>query len=658
MSMDYGVFDSLQISVVVIDSKFGVYYGNHFASLLFDVSVNRLKNGKSLAELITFKSEFCRQDELPHDGFSPMREVEFFTTNIKSGSLQINLQVDSTSTHLDEKDKRWIIYLRDVSLEKILHQKYMAELDQKEDVIKDLKAAKVQLEDYSMNLELKVEARTTELKNSNRLLAAILDSLDQGIIVFERTGFILPFQSKTSRKIFKSKIENKNLVNLLSKKESVKKQIREWLSVVFEETLDFEDSKGLGPTVLSSEITDKEIALSYNPMRDAHGKLQAVVMVATDKTDEMNAKREADQERALVKRLVQITKYRSQFRSFAQDARTILSRMIEAIFQSKAKHETLLVEKIAIDLHTFKGGAATFALSEMATEAHYAEELLVEYTNASSEMRISDLLLASLTKIQREFEAFLLANKDLYGGQLTHGLSQIEVSSEVALNWLSELEGIEEAKEVYIEIENLFLREEIGTYFSYLDESLSELAKSLGKKMKPLVITNGKLRIDAFHYRELFASLIHIFRNAIDHGLESPEQRKLKNKSEDGQVEIQFQLFEVAKDKKIRIVISDDGAGIDPKKIRDRMLKEKSPSAQFGQSEQDLIQIIFEKEFSSSDIVSEVSGRGIGLAAVKNIVDKMGGSIRVTSTPGHTTEFIIEVPFLVNVAHSSKNLAA
>ncbi len=656
MSFDYSVFDSLQDGAVVIDSKFAVFYGNQAAANVFSSSVKRLSNGKPLVDFINFKDGLFSKEDLPEAGFSPTRELEFTTNSQRTGSVQVSLQIDSTTQHSPENEKRWIIFLRDVSLEKVLHQKYISELEEKERFIESLNAAQIQLEDYSKNLELKIEARTTELKKANRMLAAILDSLDQGIVVFERTGFILPYFSKMSRNIFKSQIESKNLVTLISKQPEIRKQIRDWMAVVFEETLPFEDTKGLGIERLGSDITDREIALSYNPLRDSEGGLQAIVLVATDRTNEMKARKEAERERNIARRLVQITKFRSQFRSFALEANAILAILIENLNQVKTNHGTLDFETFARGLHTFKGGVATFAMSELVIEAHEAEEHLVEYFKVSRGPLKP--LFDSVKRIQIEFNLFLEQNRELYGGLLSSGAKQIDIPGETALKWLSQLRSIAEVKGICSEIEGLFACEEIGTYFAHLDESLAELAASFGKRLKPILIENGVLRIEGKHYRDLFTNLIHVFRNAIDHGLEEPGTRLLKNKDEAGLIKVEFQFIDVGASKRIRILISDDGAGIDPNKIRERMRKLGFSKAEIEKNDHDVMQTIFTGGFSIHSEVSLVSGRGVGMFAARSAVEKIGGSIVVTSVIGSSTQVCVEVPFLVDSTLSLLGKAA
>jgi two-component system chemotaxis sensor kinase CheA len=654
MSMDYSVFDSLQDSALVIDENYGVYYANQAASFLLDVSVKRLKNAKPLSDFINFKAPLATRAEMPESGSNQMRELEYTTPSGKAGALQVNMQIDtSTIAQSEEQAKRWIVFLRDVSLEKILHTKYMGELDKKESVINDLRVAQAQLEDYSKNLETKVEQRTLELRNANQLMSAILNSLDQGILVFDQSGHVLPYFSKISRELFQREIENSNVIELLSADHVVQSQLRDWLSVTFEEMLDFEDMKALGPERLDRR-DDVEISLRYNAMRGSGGKLDAIVMVATDKTDEMRAKKEADHERSLARRVMQITKYRSQFRSFSEDALLICSRSIEAITSVEAKQVELDRESFSRDLHTFKGGAATFALSDLATLAHHAETILSKLDLDPAHQLLE--LKKAMESLKSQFCDFLEQNKELYGGSLNGQLKQIEISNAKATEWLDKLRANPAVKELYLEIENLFFREKIGDHFSYLDESLGELAQALGKKMTPIKIVNGELRIEAKHYRELFANFIHIFRNAIDHGLETPEERLQIQKSEEGHIEVAFAFKENQNQKSIEIIVRDDGAGINPEKIRARMLTLGYSEADCQKSDEEIIQVIFDDRFSSRDQVSEISGRGVGLAALKNSALNLGGQAWVQTVLGQSTKFVVEVPFLVGSAQLTSKL--
>ncbi len=128
-------------------------------------------------------------------------------------------------------------------------------------------------------------------------------------------------------------------------------------------------------------------------------------------------------------------------------------------------------------------------------------------------------------------------------------------------------------------------------------------------------------------------SLGHVFRNAISHGIEDEEIRVDLNKSERGAISCSF-----SKERdELKIIISDDGSGIDVDKI-----KEKAGNK--NMSDKEAYSFIFKDNFSTNDEVSEVSGRGVGLSAVKNELDLLNGNIEIYSELNIGTRFIFTIP--------------
>jgi len=144
-------------------------------------------------------------------------------------------------------------------------------------------------------------------------------------------------------------------------------------------------------------------------------------------------------------------------------------------------------------------------------------------------------------------------------------------------------------------------------------------------------------------YKPLFTSFTHLFRNAIDHGLESSEERRYSDKTEVGNIIVRAD----SKDGWLYLKISDDGRGIDLGAIEQKARSKKllSDHALESISEAELMMLIFEDGFSSLDSCSKYSGRGVGLSAVREAVEKLGGNISVASESGKYTQFNIEVPF-------------
>ena len=132
-------------------------------------------------------------------------------------------------------------------------------------------------------------------------------------------------------------------------------------------------------------------------------------------------------------------------------------------------------------------------------------------------------------------------------------------------------------------------------------------------------------------------SLVHVFRNSVDHGIENPDDRLLKEKDEAGTIVCKFK----EKNNKLHIIISDDGMGLDSVKIKEVAINKGIDTTSLTENE--LYKIIFNDNFSTKTTVSEISGRGVGMSAVKNELDKLNGVIEITSQKdiGTTFEFII-----------------
>ncbi len=182
--------------------------------------------------------------------------------------------------------------------------------------------------------------------------------------------------------------------------------------------------------------------------------------------------------------------------------------------------------------------------------------------------------------------------------------------------------------------------------FSYLfdlfPKAVRELSRSLGKEVN-LKISGDNLEIDRRILDELRDPLIHIIRNSIDHGIESPETRKSKDKPETGTISI---LIDQKGGNKIEIVIEDDGRGIDPDSAFRSALKNKIVTE--GESkkltEQEKLLLIFQSGVSTSEMITDISGRGLGLAIVKEKIEKLGGTLSLQSIVGKGTKFSILLP--------------
>jgi two-component system chemotaxis sensor kinase CheA len=188
--------------------------------------------------------------------------------------------------------------------------------------------------------------------------------------------------------------------------------------------------------------------------------------------------------------------------------------------------------------------------------------------------------------------------------------------------------------------ESRFLTEPIEKMFSHFDDVVQQLALQENKKINSLIYSGGDLRVSPEAYQGLLGSLVHVYKNSADHGIESTEKRWETGKSDAGTIKTEFKKI----NQELQIQIVDDGAGINPQIIR-KKLDEKQIQHSHETDEQ-VIYHIFDENFSTKGAVNTTSGRGVGMGAVLIEVKKLGGTLELRSTAGKGTEILIKVPYL------------
>lgn len=190
------------------------------------------------------------------------------------------------------------------------------------------------------------------------------------------------------------------------------------------------------------------------------------------------------------------------------------------------------------------------------------------------------------------------------------------------------------------------LREILLLPFSHIldmfPKLVRDISRDIGKEIE-IEISGSDVMIDRRILEEMKDPLIHLVRNSIDHGIERPDIRTKLGKNPKGKVYI---IIEPAEGNKIKITIKDDGKGIDLEKIKKTLLKQEmiSDSSNKSLSEQEILSFIFESGVSTSEKITDISGRGLGMAIVKEKVEKLGGSIKIDTRPNIGTTINIFLP--------------
>ena len=176
-----------------------------------------------------------------------------------------------------------------------------------------------------------------------------------------------------------------------------------------------------------------------------------------------------------------------------------------------------------------------------------------------------------------------------------------------------------------------------------------DLGRSLGKQVS-LQVEGEKTQVDRDVLEKLEAPLTHLLRNAVDHGIESPERRLQAGKPAEGMIRLRASHQAGL----LVLEVGDDGAGVDLERLRRGIVERAlSPAETVAQmSDAELLTFLFLPGFSLRDTVTEVSGRGVGLDAVQHMVRELRGSIELTQVPGQGSRFQLRVPLTLSVVRS------
>ena len=186
----------------------------------------------------------------------------------------------------------------------------------------------------------------------------------------------------------------------------------------------------------------------------------------------------------------------------------------------------------------------------------------------------------------------------------------------------------------------------VETVFNRFPKMVRQLSRDLNKKIN-LEIIGAETELDRTVIDEIGDPLVHLIRNSLDHGVESPEVRRAKGKPEEGTV----QLRAYHSGNYVFIEIEDDGAGINREKVLKKAIEKGVITKEVANtlSEKQINELIFASGFSTADVISDVSGRGVGLDVVKTTIESLGGNISIESTEGVGSVFSIQLPLTLSI---------
>jgi len=489
----------------------------------------------------------------------------------------------------------------------------------------------ITVEELSANLEGQVRERTAAIKD-------LLDNTGQGFFSFAEDYTVQRYTSRAVREFFGRSIENENALGLLFPENSQQRQ--EVLDLVFSQTGDLALVKDLLPAELKKD--GKIYQMDYHwipPQENTAGRIMIVLTDITAQRD-LEHRLMADEERNRM--IVKIAVDRHGFLSFLNAINRCLDEARQIL--------ELPVADIQADVlfrhyHTVKGGLASYLFKAAAEKAHGIESRLDEVR--SGQVLINDQLVVVIRQETEELGTILQ--------QTLHGLEHIlprELLNAAQQGYFRiperKIQALEKALSDSSRVDPA-VASAVGDLRKQpvrnVLKKFADDARELGEQLhKPLKVKLQGEDTELVHepFKPLFASLIHLIRNAVDHGIEPPDVRAMLGKPEIGEVTIQAAID--GDDFIIRV--ADNGGGVDSFAVKSKAVKNGIITSQQAESmsEQEVIQLIFRPGFSTQEAVSDLSGRGVGMDAVASEVAALKGRIQIESRIGEGTRFILTLP--------------
>ncbi len=361
------------------------------------------------------------------------------------------------------------------------------------------------------------------------------------------------------------------------------------------------------------DVDGVPLGVSYQPQLTSSGKLSNVLVVVRDLTAELERERLDLEQRELMAALNKLTQDRDGFRSFLDEA----SIIVRAVGSAEALDRIALMRA----LHTLKGNFALFGLRSLSGFCHGLEDALTERREISA---------AEREELATRWNAFEAKVRPLLGdGEGGVALSSAEFIDVVRmLSRSAPGEVVKRFKEIALT--------PVYPHLSHLAEQAVALSERLGKAPLETVVEAAGVRCSRSRMMPFWQSLIHAVRNAVDHGIETEGERVEAGKPAHARLELRASMTR----DEFHIEVRDDGRGIDWTRLAERSRAAGLPT----ETRADLVAALFADGISSRDAVTELSGRGVGMSAMKRECTRLGGEIDVESAEGVGTTLRIRIP--------------
>jgi putative methionine-R-sulfoxide reductase with GAF domain/signal transduction histidine kinase len=505
--------------------------------------------------------------------------------------------------------------------------------------IKNIRMREV-IEEQNRTLEQKVEERTVALAAKTNDISSMLMNMHQGLFTVMEGGIIHHEYAAYLEKIFETEqIANRNVMDLLFAGSDLGSnaldQVKTALdALIGSDEMMFDFNSHLLVTEVSITMNDgstKILEFDWDPIV-LDDEINKIMVTVRDVTELKALQKEAESQKKELEIIGQILNVGPE--KMAEFVNTSFEFIAECreLIQTTDEKDLDVIATLFRNMHTIKGNARTYAFDYITDSVHEVESTYDELRKQQEKVWDSKDLLAELVLAENDIKHYQMVAQEKLGYELEGGGGQFDSKHiERILNKIKSLDVgslADEVKDVVQDTYQLFISDEakpISVVIEGVVDSVTSLAKQLDKIPPKIDIDDGGILIKKNSYNMMNNIFMHVFRNAIDHGLESEDERKGKGKNIQGSIRLDTSV----KNGMAIIKVQDDGRGLAINKLFGKALNDGLYEDGQRPDDIEIANLIFASGFSTADEVTDVSGRGVGMDAVKQFLLKDGGGIEI-----------------------------
>ncbi len=494
--------------------------------------------------------------------------------------------------------------------------------------------------EQNATLELKVEERTAELSQKTNDINAMLNNMSLGVCTIVQGNVLHPEYSAYMHSIFgAADLAGRDVMESLFSHSNVgddrRDQVVVALSAIIGEDLmmfDFNSHLLVSEMVVrEADGSDKILQLHWSPIKNDHEAVDKVLLIVQDVTNLRALELEAASQRAELEIISQIIKISiGKFNEFIESAQEFLSEN-ERLIRAQTQIDSETVAALFRNMHTIKGNARTFEFKLITDAAHRAEQSYDLLRKGEVTAWDQTGLLAELAEVTHAVAHYRSVSEDKLGRKGRASDMLTARGAFVSIEEIASLKAALQALQLGDAASLAAVQAHVAQFglvplqrlASGAVDSISSLAKELGKPTPTFEIVHGELAFNNATAQALKSSFMHIVRNSLDHGIEPPAERLAAGKKAEGHLYFGAQQ----EGDLVQLRIHDDGRGLALHKLHARGVEAGIFAPGDEPDLAEVAELIFRSGLSTAEQVSQVSGRGVGMDAVRTFLKEQGGDI-------------------------------